>query len=97
MLKLTWPQVLAFRLQRHHLEERAARDNLVAVVSRTCGLHAQVMSSTELAARARIEGLDSGAVSVALWKERTLGAQDRSCPTSVPASPRCAVAPCLHR
>jgi hypothetical protein len=72
MLKLTWSQVLAFWLQRHFLEERAARGNLQAVVSRTCGLHAQVMSSAELAAWARIDGLDSGAVSAALWQERTL-------------------------
>ncbi|HEX6543632.1 MAG TPA: winged helix DNA-binding domain-containing protein [Ktedonobacterales bacterium] len=72
MLKLTWPQVLAFRLQRHFLEERAARGNLLAVVSRTCGLHAQVMSSAELAAWARIDGLDSDDVRAALWKERTL-------------------------
>lgn len=72
MLTLTWPQALAFRLQRHFLEERAARGDLLAVVSRTCGLHAQVMSSAELAAWARIDGLDNGAVSAALWKERTL-------------------------
>jgi hypothetical protein len=72
MLTVTWPQVLAFRLQRHFLEERAAPGNLLAVVSRTCGLHAQVMSSAELAAWARIDGLDSGDVSAALWKERTL-------------------------
>jgi hypothetical protein len=72
MVQLTWPQALAFRLQRHFLEERATRDNLLAVVSRTCGLHAQVMSSAELAAWARIDGLDSGDVCAALWKERTL-------------------------
>jgi hypothetical protein len=72
MLKLTWPQVLAFRLRRHFLEERAARGDLLAVASRTCGLHAQVMSSAELAAWARIDGLDSGDVSATLWKERTL-------------------------
>jgi hypothetical protein len=72
MLTLTWPQVLAFRLRRHFLEERAARGDLLAVVSRTCGLHAQVLSSAELAAWARIDGLDNGAVSAALWKERTL-------------------------
>ena len=72
MLTLTWPQVLAFRLQRHFLEERAARSDLLAVVSRICGLHAQVMSSAELAAWARTDGMDSGDVSAALWQERTL-------------------------
>lgn len=72
MLKLTWPQVLAFWLQRHFLEERAARGDLQAVVSRTCGLHAQVMSSAELAAWARIDGLDNSDVSTALWQDHTL-------------------------
>jgi hypothetical protein len=72
MLKLTWPQVLAFWLQRHFLEERTARNNLLPVVSRICGLHAQVMSSAELAAWSRIDGLDSGDISTALWQERIL-------------------------
>ena len=72
MLNLTWQQVLAFWMQRHFLEERAARGDLLAVVSRICGLHAQVMSSAELAAWARIDGLDSGDMRTALWQERTL-------------------------
>ena len=72
MLTLTWPQVLAFWLERHFLEERAARGDLLTVVSRICGLHAQVMSSAELASWARIDGLASGDVSAALWQERTL-------------------------
>lgn len=72
LLKLTWPQALAFRVQRHFLEERAARGDLLAVVSRTCGLHAQIMSSAEMAAWARIDGLGSDDVRVALWNERTL-------------------------
>jgi hypothetical protein len=72
MLTLTWPQALAFRMRRHFLEERAAPGSLLAVVSRTCGLHAQIMSSAELAAWARIDGLDSGEVRASLWKERAL-------------------------
>ncbi len=72
MVELTWPQVLAFRMQRHFLEERAARDSLLTVVSRTYGLHAQVLSSADLAAWARIDGLENGDVRAALWNERTL-------------------------
>ena len=72
MLKLTWPQVWAFWMQRHFLEERRTPRDLLAVVSRVCGLHAQVLSSAELAAWARIDGLDRGDVSRALWQERTL-------------------------
>jgi hypothetical protein len=72
MLQLTWPGVLAFWMQRHFLEERAARGDLLAVVSRLCGLHAQVMSSAELAAWARVDGLEGGDISAALWQARTL-------------------------
>jgi len=72
MLKLTWPQVLAFWTQRHFLEKRAARDGLQTVVSRICGLHAQVLSSAELAAWVRIDGLDGDALDTALWQDRTL-------------------------
>lgn len=72
MVELSWPQALAFRVRRHCLEERAARGDLLAVVSRTCGLHAQILSAAELAAWARIDGLGSDDVSAALWRERSL-------------------------
>lgn len=72
MLTLTWPQVLAFWAQRHFLEGRASREDLLPVVSRVCGLHAQVMSSAELAAWARIDGMKPDDVSTALWQDRTL-------------------------
>ena len=42
------------------------------MASRICGLHAQLMSSAELAAWARVEGLDRGEVPKALWEDRTL-------------------------
>jgi hypothetical protein len=42
------------------------------VASRLCGLHAQVMSSAELTAWARVEGLDRRTVQRALWEDRTL-------------------------
>jgi len=41
-------------------------------VSRLTGLHAQVMSSAELALWARVEDLEPDAVASALWEERTL-------------------------
>ena len=70
--RLTWAQALGWRLTRHHLVERAAPSDLLRVVSRLCGLHAQVMSSAELTLWARIEGLDRNAVQDALWRRRTL-------------------------
>ncbi len=72
MLKLTWDQVAAWRIQRHHLDPRAPADSMLAVAGRLCGLHAQVMSSAELSLWARVEGLDRRAVRRALWEERSL-------------------------
>lgn len=72
MLKLTWKQAAAWRVHRHHLDERAPAGRLLAVTSRLCGLHAQVISSSELTAWARVEGLKRRAVQRALWEERTL-------------------------
>lgn len=71
-LRLTWRQVMAWRLQRHHLQERAPADAMLAVASGICGLHAQLMSSAELTLWARVEGLAPEAVRRALWEERSL-------------------------
>ena len=45
---------------------------MLDVASRLCGFHAQVLSSAELTAWARVETLDRFAVERALWDERTL-------------------------
>jgi hypothetical protein len=70
--ELTWQQVRAWRLQRHRLDERATEKDLIQVVGGICGLHAQLMSSAELSAWARIKHLDPDAVQSALWKDRSL-------------------------
>jgi hypothetical protein len=72
MLKLTWQRAAAWRVRRHSLDQRASAGSMLAVASRLCGLHAQVMSSAELTAWARIEDLDRHAVQRALWDDRTL-------------------------
>jgi len=72
MLKLTWPRAAAWRIRRHHLVERAPAARMLAVASRLCGLHAQLMSSAELTLWARVEDLDRRAVQRALWEDRTL-------------------------
>src|SRR6266536_2672992 len=71
-LTLAWDQVAAWRLQRHHLDRRAARSQALDVVADVAGLHAQVMSSAELTLWARVDGLAPDAVRRALWDERTL-------------------------
>jgi Winged helix DNA-binding domain len=70
--RLTWARALRWRLTRHHLVERAPPSELVRVVSEICGLHAQVMSSAQLSAWARIDDLERDAVDDALWKRRQL-------------------------
>jgi Winged helix DNA-binding domain len=59
-------------MRAHQLAERAPSEQALAVAGRLCGLHAQVMSSAELALWARVDGLDPGDVPAALWQERTL-------------------------
>lgn len=67
-----WEQVLAWRMRRQHLLERATPAGLVDVVARMGGLHAQVMSSVELSLGARVDGLALEDVREALWGQRTL-------------------------
>ena len=68
----SWSQVGAWRFARHGLAARAPAGSLLEVARTLCGLHAQVMSSAELTAWARVEGLALGEVAHALWEERTL-------------------------
>jgi hypothetical protein len=72
MLKLTWKKAAAWRVQRQYLDRRAPAGDMLAIASRLCGLHAQVLSSSVLTLWARMEGLERGAVQQALWKDRTL-------------------------
>lgn len=63
---------MRWRVRRQHLDEREPRDKLVEVVTRLCGVQAQLMSAAELALWARVEKLEPGAVRQALWEERAL-------------------------
>jgi hypothetical protein len=72
VLTTSWRHVLALRLRRQHLMDRARPRELVGVVGRMVGLHAQVMSSAELQAAARIDGLRPNDVREALWERRTI-------------------------
>src|ERR1044071_6644975 len=72
MLRITWQRAAAWRLRRQHLLRRAPAGSMLAVASRLCGLHAQVMSSAESTVWARVEDLDRRAVQRALWEERSL-------------------------
>jgi hypothetical protein len=70
--ELSWREVIAWRVHRHHLAERAPRRAMLDVISDVCGLHAQMMSSAELALWARVESLHRKDVETALWERRSL-------------------------
>ncbi|HSS95017.1 MAG TPA: winged helix DNA-binding domain-containing protein, partial [Candidatus Dormibacteraeota bacterium] len=70
-MKLSWPQVHAFRLQRHHLETRAPKKDLARVVGDIGGAQAQVMSSAELQAAVRVDCTVED-VRTALWRDKNL-------------------------
>ena len=71
-MQVTWPHVLALRLRRQHLAERAGTRKALAVTRDIAGLHAQLTSSAELTLWARVEGLGSEWVDRALWDTRKL-------------------------
>lgn len=63
---------MAWRLARQGLTAREPAGRMLELVSRICGLHAQLLSSAELSLWARLEGVTSQTVSGALWEDRTL-------------------------
>ena len=72
MLKVSWERAAAWRLRHQYLDQRLPSGRKLAVASRLCGLHAQLMSSAELSVWARVEQLERGTIHRALWQERTL-------------------------
>jgi hypothetical protein len=64
--ELSWRSALWWRMRRHGIVARGS-ETLEELAGRLCGLHAQVMSSAELTAWARIDGLASGDLAAALW------------------------------
>ena len=68
---LSWPQVHAFRLERHHLSRRAPGKDLARVVGEIGGAQAQLMSAAELQIAVRVD-CNVEDVRQALWTDRTL-------------------------
>jgi hypothetical protein len=65
-------QIARSRLRRQHLGRRGPRKDLLSVVADVGGLHAQLTSSAELAAWARLKGVLRDDVRRALWEDRSL-------------------------
>jgi hypothetical protein len=68
LVKVTWRQVVRWRLRRQLLVEPAP--DALAVARRICGLHAQVASCTELIAGVR--SIAAPDLDTALWRDRSL-------------------------
>ena len=71
VLKVTWRQALAWRMQRQLLDP-VGKLPVAGVVRRLCGVQAQVASSAELAVRVRREASRPGEVSRALSEGRII-------------------------
>lgn len=69
--RVTWKQIAAFRLARHHLSERAPTRSLIAVARDMAGAQAQVLSAAQISLRARVRDLGIENVNAAV-RERTL-------------------------
>lgn len=69
---VTWAQVHAFRMARHHLDRPAPKSLLAQAVADACGVQAQVMAAAQLALRVRVHGLTIEDVERALWQDRSL-------------------------
>jgi Winged helix DNA-binding domain len=70
-IELSWPQVHAFRLSRHHLVHRAPKEQLAAAIGDIGGAQAQLMSAAELQIGVRVLCTVDD-VKTALWKDRSL-------------------------
>lgn len=71
-LRVSWEQVNAFRLRRHHLSERSPVSSLASVAGAMGGAQAQVLSAGQISIWARTGGAGIQDVDEALWTRRTL-------------------------
>lgn len=65
---VTWNQVAAFRLSRHHLAERAPTKALISVVHDMAGAQAQLLSAAQISLWSRVRDLRIAHVEEALSK-----------------------------
>ena len=70
-VSVTWDQVAAFRLARHHLLKRAPTKALVSVVGDMTGAQAQLFSAAQISLWSRVRGLQIAHIEKA-FSERTL-------------------------
>ncbi len=71
---MTWNQVAAFRLARHHLSERAPTKELVAVVGDMAGAQAQLLSAAQISLWTRVHSLGIADIEQAFHERRLVKA-----------------------
>ena len=71
-IPVSWASVSSFRLERHHLANRASLNSIEKIVGDTGGIQAQLMSAAQMALWARIHNLKRDDVERALWQDRSL-------------------------
>ncbi len=69
--QLSWAQVHAYRISRHHLAKRVLKKDLVRAVADIGGAQAQLMSAAELQVAVRVD-CKTRDVQAALWRDKTL-------------------------
>ena len=73
-ISITWNQVAAFRLARHHLTERTPTKNLISVVSDMIGAQAQLLSAAQISLWSRVRNLQIAHIEKALNERRLVKA-----------------------
>src|SRR5688572_2595542 len=73
-LSVTWDQVAAFRLARHHLLKRAPTKSLVSVVGDMTGAQAQLLSAAQISLWARVRGLQIAHIEKVMSKQKLVKA-----------------------
>src|SRR5512143_4104240 len=73
-LSVTWNQVAAFRLARHHLAERAPKKALLSVVSDMAGAQAQLLPAAQMALWSRVRNLQIAHIEAALSERKLVRA-----------------------
>ncbi len=71
-VRVSWDQVIAFRLSRHHLTERAPKAKLTSVLSDIAGAQAQVLTAAQMSLWPRVEGLRVEDTESAMWEQRSM-------------------------
>jgi len=71
---VSWKQVAAFRLARHHLSERAPKKALLSVVRDMGGAQAQLLSAAQISLWARVRDLQIAQIEKALSERRLVKA-----------------------